>query len=402
MTPDLLNTALKHATCLRCGNHTPYRHDLGPCEKCAGEWWDAEYDSAALRSVFQAPPDGTTTGMWRYFQCLPLLQAQNISTAGEARTPLYHVDALDELLETGPVFIKDERCNPTGSFKDRQASLTISVLREQRVSRLVVCSSGNVAVSYAAYCARAGIELHVFLPQLAPRAKASEIALYGARVHYVDGNYDQAKQVAARFAEQQAIRRDDGARSVANRECMKTIAYEIFEQLGGRTPDWYVQAVSGGMGPIGVWKGCAELLQSGLSTRMPRIACVQTDRCAPMANAFQRGRGEAEAVTPSTQIPVLSTGDPGFSYTLLRQRLLETGGTCLAVPEDEALGLVRTLAAKAGLFVEPAAAVAFLGVRELARQKTIKAGDLVVVNCSGDGPRWDPRWQAGDIQAPIQ
>jgi threonine synthase len=136
-----------------------------------------------------------------------------------------------------------------------------------------------------------------------------EVALYGAEVIKVTGTYDQTKQVAAQFAERRGLFLDRGIRSLAARESMKTIAFEIAEQLGWRAPDWYIQAVSGGMGPIGVWKGFQELKAMGLVDRIPRIGVIQAEGCAPIVESFREGREQARVVhTPRTRIATLATG----------------------------------------------------------------------------------------------
>ena len=165
------------------------------------------------------------------------------------------------------IFIKDERQGPTTSFKDRQAAVTIAALKEAGITEMVAASTGNVAISYSAYAARAGIKLWAFVTSLVPALKMREIALYGSQVLKVTGTYDQVKQIAAEFADQRGLYLDRGARTITSIEAMKTIAYEIAEQLTEelgppedpdalwRIPNWYVQSISGGMGPIGVSKG---------------------------------------------------------------------------------------------------------------------------------------------------
>src|SRR5690606_6631011 len=130
------------------------------------------------------------------------------------------------------LYIKDERQGPTGSFKDRQATVALSVLREMGIDELVVASTGNVAISYAAYGARAGIKVWAFFPSLAPGDKMREAAIYGAEVIKITGTYDQTKELAARFAKTKGVFLDRGIKSVASIEAMKTMAYEIAEQLG--------------------------------------------------------------------------------------------------------------------------------------------------------------------------
>lgn len=223
-----------------------------------------------------------------------------------------------------------------------------------------------------------------------------EIALYGSQVVKITGSYDQAKQVAAEFARQRGLYQDMGARTVTAVEAMKTLAYEIAEQLtiqqgplGGnsskwRTPDWYIQAISGGLGPLGVYKGFRELKQLGIIERIPALAPIQADGCAPMVLSWKKDLEKAEAVlSPHTRIETLATGDPGRTYTMLRQQVNETNGVFESVSDEEAFRAMHVLAKMEGISAEPAAGVAFAGLFKLARAGIIKPTDTVVVNCTG-------------------
>ncbi len=142
---------------------------------------------------------------------------------------------------------------------------------------------------------------------------------------------------------------------------MKTIAYEIVEQLGWRAPDWYIQSVSGGLGPLGVYHGFSELQDMGLIDHLPRLAVIQSEGCAPMVKAFRSGLSVAEPVVPDTRIIILSTGNPGKMYTYLWNLIQRHGGVMESVTDAEAFSAMRNLAKTEGMAVEPAAAVAFAG-----------------------------------------
>ncbi|WP_299287151.1 pyridoxal-phosphate dependent enzyme, partial [Thermoflexus sp.] len=218
----------------------------------------------------------------------------------------------------------------------------------------------------------------------APADKMREVALYGAEVIKVTGTYDQTKQVAAQFAERRGLFLDRGIRSLAARESMKTIAFEIAEQLGWRAPDWYIQAVSGGMGPIGVWKGFQELKAMGLVDRIPRIGVIQAEGCAPIVESFRLGLEQARVVrTPRTRIATLATGDPGPAYPVLRRIVQETGGAMETVSDEETYRAMHLLAKMEGLSMEPAAAAAFAGAFKLIASGHIRPEETVVINASG-------------------
>ena len=298
------------------------------------------------------------------------------------------------------IFIKDERQGPTASFKDRQAAVTIAALKEAGITEMVAASTGNVARSYSAYCARAGIKLWAFVTSLVPAVKMREIAIYGSQVVKVTGSYDQAKQVAAEFARQRNLYLDMGARTITSIEAMKTIAFELAEQLTTklgpisngngnsrpiwRTPDWYIQSVSGGMGPLGVYKGFSELKKMNFVDKVPAIAAIQAEGCVRMVTAWKEHAETATPVTsPRTHIETLATGDPGRAYTFLSKLVNETHGVFESVSDEEAFRAIHVIAKMEGISAEPAAAVAFAGLFKLIRAGIIKPTDVVVVNCTG-------------------
>jgi threonine synthase len=378
--------------CLKCGEQISFARILNNCPKCGHDLLDVRYDYAAIAREMPAQWARRPFGMWRYRELLPLRNPANIVTMGEGGTPLVQSVNMSTMLGHDHIWVKDERQGPTGSFKDRQASLAISAMKEAGVMEAVVASTGNVAISYSAYCARAGIKLWGFLTSLVPADKMREVALYGTEVVKITGTYDQCKEVAASFAQHRNLFLDKGLRSIAARQSMKTLAFEVCEQLGlmkdgygkWRAPDWYIQAVSGGMGPIGAWRGFEELYEMGLIDRLPKIAAIQAEGCAPMVTAFKAGKDTPDIVTaPNTHIATLATGNPGIAYGQLRQIILKHGGTMEAVSDQESFRAMHVLAKMDGISVEPATATAFAGLFKLIAQQVIKRDELVVVNCSG-------------------
>ena len=379
--------------CADCGHRTLFTRPLKACEKCGGQWLDARYDYDRVREQWPAVLRERPFDMWRYRELLPLRDDANKVTMGEGGTPLLHATNLGLMLGCPHIYFKDERQGPTGSFKDRQAALAISVMKEYDVTEAVVASTGNVAISYSAYSALAGIKMWTFLTSLVPPEKMREVALYGSEVIKVTATYDQTKKVAADFANRKGLFLDRGIRSIAAREAMKTVAFEMAEQLPlligsgdtpWRAPDWYFQAVSGGMGPVGVWKAYEELMMLGLVDKMPKLACIQVAGCAPMVNSFNKGLEEAEPVlNPQTRVITIATGSPGPAYSFLSRTIREHGGTFEAVTDEEAFRAMHVMAKLDGVSMEPAAATAFAGLFKLLSQGIIKQDEVVVINCSG-------------------
>jgi threonine synthase len=391
----------KWLECGACGQRFPLNSRITHCGTCGGDWLDARYDYAALQRTWsETLVQRPFNSIWRYRELLPLRREENIISMGEGGTSLIHCKNLGMMLGCPDIYMKDERQGPTGSFKDRQASLAISVMKELDVSEAVLASTGNVAISYAAYGARAGIKIWAFVTSTVPADKMREVALYGAEVIKVTATYDQTKQVAARFAEHKQLHLDRGIRSVAAKESMKTVAFEIAEQIPlvtgdvqpwqanpgseWRAPDWYFQAVSGGLGPVGVWKGFEELQLMGFIDRLPKLACIQADGCAPMVHSFRKGLEQAEPVlNPQTLITTVATGSPGIAYTHLQRSVREHGGAFESVSDEEAFRAMHMMAKLDGFSMEPAAAIAFAGLFKMVQNGVVKPDDVVVVNCSG-------------------
>ncbi|HLF91426.1 MAG TPA: pyridoxal-phosphate dependent enzyme [Anaerolineales bacterium] len=395
-----------YVKCLDCGLEASYAPLSTNCPRCNGEWREARYDYDSLSETLVPSLQSRPYNLWRYHELLPIHTPYPEISLGEGGTPLIKATNLGTMLGCSNLYIKDERQGPTASFKDRQAAVTIAALKEAGITEAVIASTGNVAISYSAYAARAGIKLWAFLTSLVPAEKMREVAIYGTQVVKVTSSYDQAKQVAAEFARQRGLYLDRGTRSVSSVEAMKTIAFEIAERLTWRldastssengrpdagiatpwrAPDWYVQSVSGGLGPIGVQKGFAELLQMRLIDKIPAIAAIQTEGCSPMVQAWRKNERIAEPVTsPRTHIATLSTGNPGRTYTLLHERMAQGGGGLFeSVSDEEAFRAMHVLAKMEGLSVEPAAAVAFAGLIKLLRAGKINPRDVIVVNCTG-------------------
>ena len=177
-------------TCNNCGFNEPYTKPLAQCPRCGEDILEARYDLAWLKAMhWDEIIQQRRPGLWRYRELLPILHSENIVTLGEGGTPLLHMKNLGAMLGLKYLYFKDERQGPTNSFKDRQASVAISVMKEQGITEAVVASTGNVAIAYSAYAARAGIKLWAFMPSRVPADKMREAAVYGTEVIKITPTY---------------------------------------------------------------------------------------------------------------------------------------------------------------------------------------------------------------------
>ncbi len=390
---DKIKSAFSGLRCLDCGEITRDHLLDQVCSHCSSEWLHAVYrlenPQRFLERLKKQP-----FNLWRYSELLPSSNVEPALTMDEGGTPLIKAESLGAMLGLRELYIKDERQGPTASFKDRQAAVTVAALLTDGRKEAVVCSTGNVAIAYSAQCARAGIRLWAFLTSLVPAEKMHEVAIYGTQIIKVTGTYDQAKKLAIQFAEDRGFFIDRGSRNIHAIESMKTIAFEICEQLPVYfpaqkssliSPAWYIQAVSGGMGPLGVYKGFKEFRDAGLCSDVPQMGIIQSEGCSPMVKAWVAGKIAVDPVTaPRTYITTLTTGDPGRSYTELRKIMTEdSGGVMESVSDEDAFRAIHLLAQMEGLSMEPAAAVAFAGLFKLVKSGAIHKDQIVVVNCSG-------------------
>jgi threonine synthase len=329
------------------------------------------------------PPNGMVDeGIWRYRRFLPVSADTEPVTLGEGDTPTLQARRLDS---SDKLLLKNETVNPTGSFKDRPVAVAATVARELGLSGLVCASTGNTGVAVAAYAARSGLPAACVVPEATPAAKTAQIGTVGARIVRVRGNYSDAYALARAAAE------NYGWANLTSTyvnpymlEGDKTVAYEIFEQLGERVPDWVVVPVGAGPLLAAIHKGFEELGVSG-----PRMVAAQAARCAPVVRAFESGAKEVREWEHSVETAASSIADPLRGYPEDGTRTLSvvrhSGGTAIAISEEETREATLDLARSEGLLVEPGAAVAVAAYLKLAAQAVISTGERAVVVLTGHG-----------------
>jgi threonine synthase len=325
--------------------------------------------------------------MWRYASLLPVrpdIAATPNTDPGWTR--LVRADNLARELGMRSLWVKDERGNPTHSFKDRIVAVALAAALEMGYKVLACPSTGNLANAVAAAAARAGIRSVVLIPADLEPQKIIGSAIYGGTLVAVDGNYDDANKLAAELARD----RDDWAFVNVNMrayyaEGSKTIGYEIAEQLGWRLPRQIVGPVASGSHFVKIDKGFRELVQLGLVEDTPyRAFAAQASGCSPVAAAFRAGRDVAEAVRPATIAKSLAIGNPADSRFVL-DIVRRTGGAVADVSDEQAVDSIRLLARTEGIFGETAGGVTLGVLRQLLADGLLDPGAETVIINSGDG-----------------
>ncbi len=297
---------------------------------------------------------GRPASLWRYREALPLRRDTQPVSLGESMTPLLPVSAGGR-----EVFLKIDHLLPTGSFKDRGAAVLLTKMRELGVTSGVEDSSGNAGAAIAAYAAAAGVPVSIYVPASAPEAKVSQIRLYGARLVSVPGSREDTTTAALAEAQQSYY-----ASHVWNPfflEGTKTAAFEIWEQLGRRAPDWVITPVGHGTMLLGLFNGFQQLLRAGVTASLPRIVGVQAANCAPLAAAWF---SEASALPEVTRNSTIADGIAIARPPRWRQIVAAIAASRgeIAPVNDEAIWRAFHGWAARGIAVEPtaASALAFL------------------------------------------
>jgi len=363
--------------CADCGRSQEFRVEEWRCG-CGGAWEPTNRAGFDPKKI-----DSRTYSIWRYGAFLGLDIKEESIPMGVGWTPLVPVDYGGIRIN-----LKLEYLSPSGSFKDRGVNPMVSQLKHMRVQAVIEDSSGNAGASLAAHAARLRIQAKIFVPAYASPTKKHQISLYGAEVISIEGPRKSAEEAA-----QNAVSDTQAYASHAYHPAYLagqiTAAYELWEQLGRKVPDWILLPVAQGGQFLGFWFGFRDILEAGNSNHMPRLVAVQAERIAPIYQAWQNEMEEIPEVLVSK--PTLAEGI-AISKPIREKRLLqalrETKGCALAVNEDAILNAQISLG-HMGYYVEPTSAVAIAGLEKLKHQ--ISEEDLVVVPLTGNGLKGAPQ-----------
>lgn len=357
--------------CFDCGRETEYRLEDWHCP-CGGAWepiLSATFNSDKIKMHDYS--------IWRYGEFLGLDIHSPLKRMGVGWTPLVPMSMFDR-----KVNLKLEYLSPSCSFKDRGVNAMINQLVHMGVKSVVEDSSGNAGASLAAHAAHFDIPAKIFVPAYASTAKIQQIAVYGAEVIPVPG-LRSAAQDAAHASIVPGRAYASHAYNPAYLAGQITVAWELWEQLGGIAPDWIICPVAQGGQLLGYWFGFLQLLNSGLIDHLPHLVAVQSANIAPIYHAWSQNLEDIPAVEPIGQTVAEGAAitKPARGKRLL-QALRETDGKVLAIGEDEIL-TAQQESARLGYFIEPTSALALAGFKLL--KDEIMEGDIVVLPLTGSG-----------------
>jgi len=363
-----------HNLCVECGKPLLVRYDL---EKAA-------------KTLTKESLKNRQANLWRYAEVLPVENESNIVSFGEGYTPLLKAERIAETLPIKlNLFIKDESVNPTQSFKARGMSAAVSMALELGVKKVAAPSAGNAAGALAAYASRAGIETFLFMPRDTPRANIVECEQTGANVTLVDGLITDCGKIVADRKDAEGWYDVSTLKEPYRVEGKKTMGYELAEQFDWNLPDVILYPTGGGTGLIGMWKAFDEMEEMGwIDDKRPRMVSVQSIGCAPIVKAFHEGETFA-AEFPNAQTVASGLRVPkAIGDFIILDALHKSGGTAIAVTDEELIAAVAEVGAAEGLFCAPEGAACLPALRKMIEQNSVKENERVVIFNTGAGVKY--------------
>lgn len=351
----------------------------------------ARYDLAGARAaVTRQDLASRDINMWRYREVMPLRDGDDAITLEEGFTPLRAATRLGDWVGVPGLMIKDESVNPTGSFKARGLSAAVTAAAARGVRKLAIPTAGNAGGALAAYAAAAGLECHVFMPRDTPVAFQVEARSCGAHVELVDGLISDCGRIVGERKEAEGWFDVSTLKEPYRVEGKKTMGYEMAEQLGWELPDVVIYPTGGGTGLIGMWKAFEEMEQLGWIEpgQRPRMVSVQAAGCAPVVRAFEAGADVAE---PWQNAHTVASGlrVPGAVGDFLMLRALrESGGTAIAIEDEELVASSHDFARNTGIFPAPEGGATLSALIRLKQQGWIGADERVVLFNTGSGYKY--------------
>jgi threonine synthase len=363
------DTATPQTVCTACSGTLYVRYDLSDAKGIA------KRDLVARTTV-----DGRWNGMWRYVQVLPNVEPV---TLGEGWTPMV------ESRRYRNVWLKEEGANPTGTFKARGLAMAVTMARHYGLTQLAAPSAGNAGGALAAYAAAAGIEAHIFMPKDVPMANQVECLAYGAHLTLVDGLISDCGRIVAERKAAEGWFDISTLKEPFRVEGKKTMGYELVEQLGWEYPDAVFYPTGGGVGMIGMWKAFEEMEQLGWATgKRPKMIAIQAAGCAPVARAFDQGETVSQMwQNAQTFASGLRVPKP-YGDSIILEIVRASGGTALALTDDEIFASLKDWAANEGLLLSPEGAAATAAYDHLLETGFLTPQDRVVLFNTGSGNKY--------------
>jgi len=372
--------------CSDCGKQIPAGEILYLCPDCSTKQLPGQPPLGVLKLIYDYP---TISGFSfreleenKFLQLLPINELKSFPNLRVGNTPLYEINSLDGHSQDFELYLKDDSQNPTFSFKDRASTLVSAFAKENGIDTIVAASTGNAGSSLAGICAAQGQKAIIFVPSTAPKAKLTQIMMYGAALVPVAGNYDKAFDLSIEATNRFGWYNRNTAFNPLTIEGKKIVAFELFGQLNEQIPDFVFVPVGDGVIISGVYKGFEDLLQLGIIDKMPIIIAVQA---AGSSNIVDNIGKEEFKSTPSHTVADSISVDIPRNFFMAAGYLTKYHGQTVTVTDDDILKASSMLAKNTGIFTEPAAAAAFAGFLDYKNRYLIPKGSTNIVLLTGSG-----------------
>jgi threonine synthase len=397
--------------CIACAETQPASFTGFLCPTC-GNNLELTYDYAAVAHELAGGFGAGRRDIFRYQALLPLTPEKHAFPLRIGGTPLYRAARLGEQAGVPGLYLKDDSCNPSASFKDRASAVVLRRAKDLGASVVATASTGNAGASLACLAAAMGLQSVILIPEKAPLAKLSQALAFGARVLAVRGSYDDAFDLCLTASEEFGWFNRSTGFNPFTREGKKTCAFELWEDLGKQVPDRVVVPSGDGNILSGIWKGWRELRSAGLIEKMPKLDCAQSESSAAISRTVQRLRSSAESEPDWSQVRVdqvhastiadsISVNQPRDGLAAV-QAVFHSGGEAVTVPDQEILIAMREMAHYSGVFPEPAAATTWAAVKKLSRNGQIRPDEVVVCLVTGSGLKDSARvLEVSDTPQPV-
>lgn len=324
--------------------------------------------------------DQSKTGLSRYEKLLPV-KGIGAFSLGEGSTPLTKATALGKDLGFTRLYIKHEELNPTGSFKDRESVVAVTLAAKNKLREVTIVSSGNAALSMAAYTRKAGIACTCFVPTTTSEEKKKLISFFGAKLYQIDGNYEQVyRHVADNYDRVSNLTSGICSDRV---EATKTIAYEIWETMP-TIPELVLVPCGNGGNLAGIGRGFYELQQMGKIKKMPRLVAVQVAGASPIAAAMKKDTPFEVFPNKVDSIAEGILAEESYCSPKAIDVLKKSNGFVIEVEESEIVRAMKQVLQKESLILEPTAAAAFAALPKLKAFNVARTASVVVI-ATGSG-----------------
>ncbi len=372
--------------CSDCGNQIPAGEVIYLCPDCSAKQLHGQPPLGVLKVIYDYPVLSDLTFREleekKFIQLLPVNDVKSLPNLRVGNTPLYEINSLDGQTNDFELFLKDDSQNPTFSFKDRASALVSAFAKENGIDTIVAASTGNAGSSLAGICAAQGQKTVIFVPSTAPKAKLTQIMMYGATLVPVAGNYDTAFDLSIEATKRFGWYNRNTAFNPFTIEGKKTISFELFSQLKEHIPDFIFVPVGDGVIISGVYKGFEDLLHLGIIEKMPVIIAVQA---AGSCNLVENIGKEKFVSTPSHTLADSISVDIPRNFYMAAGYITKYHGQTIIVSDEDILRASSILSKNTGIFSEPAAAAAFAGFLEYKNRNLIPKASTNVVLLTGSG-----------------